>query len=75
MNPNFTGSEIYVRNTVVYIYCEAGNLCLSVCDSYTLRTVFLIYFILGGFVAEHPGKCGVEFGAISTRNTFNINTF
>lgn len=49
--------------------------CLSVCGLQILRTVHALYFALGRFVAEHQSKCGVEFGAIWTHNTFNICIF
>lgn len=45
---------------------------MSVCYSHIWRKVHPIYFTLGGCVAKDSRKCSVEFGAVSTRDTFKI---
>lgn len=40
------------------------NVRLSVCCSHISRIVHSMYFTLGRFVTEDPGKCGVDFGAV-----------
>lgn len=50
-------------------------LCPSVCYSHVSRTIHLIYFAPGRFVAADPKKCSVEICAILPCDKFNINTF
>lgn len=51
------------------------SVILSVCYSQISGTVHQIYFTLGRLVAEDVRKCRVEFDAIWTFGTLNINTF
>ena len=53
-----------------------SSVCLSVClcRTHIPRTVRLIKVTAVTCIIKGPGKCSVEFGAIGTHNTFNINT-
>lgn len=51
------------------------SLFLSVCYSHNSRTVHLIYFGLGRFVAEDPRKYSVDFGVIWTDSSPALTRF
>lgn len=46
---------------------------MHVCPSHISKIVQPIYFTLGECVAGDLRTCNVEFGAIWTHNTFNID--
>ena len=45
----------------------------SVCEMHILLTVQMINFTLGMYILSGPGKCSVEFCAIWTHDTLNMN--
>ena len=54
-------------------HCHFSDHCLSVsvCYSHVIRTVHLVYFSFGTFVAGDQRTCSGEFGQFSTCDTVN----
>lgn len=63
----------WLNNQTIYLIVKQG--ILSVCNLHISKTVHPIYITFDRFVAGDLRKFSVEFGAIQTGNTFNINMF